>query len=320
MQVAEQAVRDQRRAGPHPQPKAAGKDEKAEGKGEKKTPAADETVTFAAGSFVVRMDQPLSRLADTLLDTQYVRGDERVYDDTGWTLGLTKNLECTRIVNQDVLAVPMHPWNGRRFPSSRALKGAALAIENTADTDLVRLRTALPGVRMLVAEEEIKGTRARPGRHGPGAPGRRRSTPPVTQALASLSLRVEALESLPTVKTHELALPRVAVLHTWLSTQDDGWYRLALEDLKLPYSYISTQDVARDPDLRGSFDVIIFPPVGTEHRAGHRQRTSARAPAPMEEDTAHPEPRRRPDRRHAPRPRLWPGSRTSGASWRRVAS
>jgi hypothetical protein len=67
---------------------------------------------------------------------------------------------------------------------------------------------------------------------------------------------------MPAVKTHELALPRVAVLHTWLSTQDEGWYRLALEELKLPYSYISTQQVAKEPQLRASYDVIIFPPVG----------------------------------------------------------
>jgi hypothetical protein len=239
-------------------PKPAGEDEK--GKKEKKSPAANEAVAFAAGSFVVRMDQPLSRLADTLLDTQYVRGDERVYDDTGWTLGLTKNLECTRIVNQDVLTVPMRPWRASA-PPSRTLKGLALAIENTADTDLVRLRTTLPHVRMLVTEEEIKGTKARPA----GTilvPLDDADRTAVTQAVASLSLRAEALETLPAVKTHALALPRVAVLHTWLSTQDEGWYRLALEDLKLPYSYISTQVVAKETDLRGSYDVIIFPPVG----------------------------------------------------------
>ena len=45
---------------------------------------------FAKGSYVIRMDQPYSRLADTLLDVQYVRGDERVYDDTGWTLGYSE--------------------------------------------------------------------------------------------------------------------------------------------------------------------------------------------------------------------------------------
>ncbi|HLJ75237.1 MAG TPA: M14 family zinc carboxypeptidase, partial [Thermoanaerobaculia bacterium] len=34
--------------------------------------AKDEPVTFGAGSFIVRLDKPYSRLADTMLDTQYV--------------------------------------------------------------------------------------------------------------------------------------------------------------------------------------------------------------------------------------------------------
>src|SRR5258708_25477914 len=43
---------------------------------------------FPAGSYVVRMDQPYSRMADMLLDTQYYNvNDPRPYDDTGWTLG-----------------------------------------------------------------------------------------------------------------------------------------------------------------------------------------------------------------------------------------
>ena len=94
---------------------AAGtKPEKVASKGEEKP--KDDTLTFPAGSFVVRMDQPYSRLADALLDTQYVRGEERVYDDTGWTLGYARNLEFSRIVNQEVLAVPMRPWD----PTARA--------------------------------------------------------------------------------------------------------------------------------------------------------------------------------------------------------
>src|SRR5205823_3741002 len=55
-----------------------------------------------AGSFVVRMDQPYSRLADAVLDTQYVRGEERVYDDTGWTLGYP----YTYISTQDAARTP----------------------------------------------------------------------------------------------------------------------------------------------------------------------------------------------------------------------
>ena len=219
----------------------------------------EESTRFAAGSFIVRMDQPYSRLADTLLDTQYVRADERVYDDTGWTLGYARNLEFTRVVNPEVLAVPMRPWNGTS-PARPALAGAALAVANTADTDLVRLRTALPGTRMLVAEEAFKG--ARPWPVGTVlVPLEGGTRPEVARVLASLALDTEALPALPAVRTHELALPRVALVHTWLSTQNEGWYRLALEDLKLPFAYLSTQQLAREPDLRATYDVILFPPV-----------------------------------------------------------
>jgi hypothetical protein len=57
-------------------------------------------------------------------------------------------------------------------------------------------------------------------------------------------------------------VPRIALVHTWLSTQTEGWWRMALDKLHVPYTYISTQDVSRDPDLRGKFDAILFGPVG----------------------------------------------------------
>src|SRR5206468_11733670 len=44
--------------------------------------------------------------------------------------------------------------------------------------------------------------------------------------------------------------------------QDEGWFRLGLESLGIPYSYISTQEVARTPNLREKFDVILFAPTG----------------------------------------------------------
>src|SRR4030095_3143986 len=70
-----------------------------------------------------------------------------------------------------------------------------------------------------------------------------------------------SLSAMPQVKTRELRAPRVAVLHTWISTQDEGWWRLALESMGVPYDYISTQDVARMPELRAQDDVMLFPPV-----------------------------------------------------------
>ena len=51
-------------------------------------------------------------------------------------------------------------------------------------------------------------------------------------------------------------------MHTWLNTQTEGWWRQAFDFLRIPYSYISTQDAAADPDLNAKYDAIIFPPGG----------------------------------------------------------
>ncbi|TAM50752.1 MAG: hypothetical protein EPN53_07445 [Acidobacteria bacterium] len=225
---------------------------------QQRQPTGTEPIRFAAGSLIVRMDQPFSRLADTLLDTQYVRGDDRVYDDSGWTLAFARNLDCRRIVNPDVLAVPMHAWREGGAPA--VIKGAALAVAGTADTDLVRMRTALPGVRMLVTLAATDGPQPWPA----GTvivPLAGADTAAIAGALAHLNLRTQALAAMPAVATREWTVPRIALLHTWLSTRQEGWFRLAFEDLGLPYDYISTQRVATEPNLRARYDVIVFPPA-----------------------------------------------------------
>ncbi len=222
-------------------------------------------VSFAAGSFVVRMDQPYSRFADALLDTQYVRGSDNLYDDAGWTVGYARNLQWKRVVNQEVLQVPMHPWQGSTLipPDERPkLWGtAALAVTAAADTDLVRLRFALPKVDMRVTEEEVTGQTPIPkGTVLVMLDGADRDN--VAEVLAGLDLEVRPLLAAPEVASHSLETPRIALLHSWLDTEREGWYRLALESLGVPYDYISTQDVAAEQDPGSRWDVIIFPPAG----------------------------------------------------------
>src|SRR5438045_9271370 len=63
---------------------------------------------FPAGSFVIRMDQPYSRMADMLMDTQYYNvADPRPYDDTGWTMGALRNVKTVRVTDKSVLQAPM---------------------------------------------------------------------------------------------------------------------------------------------------------------------------------------------------------------------
>jgi hypothetical protein len=242
--------------------KGGGKSERADAKPSgKDAKPENEKIAFPAGSFIIRMDQPYSRLADTLLDTQYVLGQERVYDDTGWTLGYTKNVDWKRIVNQDVLKVPMHPWDGNLKPRAVAVKGKAIAISNHADTDLVRLRYELADAKFAVLEGDLKVA----GGTLPAGTIVVEASDRVRQALASMgSLEYQSLAAWPAAKMHDMPLPRIAILHSWLDTQDEGWFRLAFDALKVPYDYISTQRVASSADLRSRYDVIVFPPAGGE--------------------------------------------------------
>ncbi len=51
------------------------------------------------------------------------------------------------------------------------------------------------------------------------------------------------------------------MLHTWLNTEVEGWWRIEFDRFKVPFEYISTQDVAKDADLRSKYDVIVFAPI-----------------------------------------------------------
>lgn len=57
-------------------------------------------------------------------------------------------------------------------------------------------------------------------------------------------------------------LGRVALVHTWQSTQNEGWFRMAFDAAGVPYTYISVHDLRDTADLKSKFDVIILPPTG----------------------------------------------------------
>jgi hypothetical protein len=228
-------------------------------KEEKKEP---ESVTFSSGSYVVRMDQPFSRLADALLDVQYVRGDERVYDDCGWTLGYSKNVEWKRVVNQEILKTPMHEWNGQLTTTKPSISGKVVAIRNFADTDLVRLRYALPSAKFSISEAAYKEKTADWPAGTVWVSLEGADSTKILDALSTTALDYSILSAQPQIAMHEMPIPRLAVLHSWLDTQDEGWYRVALDELHVSYDYISTQDVSKMADLRSKYDVILFPPTG----------------------------------------------------------
>jgi len=145
-----------------------------------KADASTKDGKFAAGSYVIRMDQPYSRMADMMLDSQYYKpSDPASYDDTSWQLGPLFDLKTSRVTDLALLKAPMAP-----------------------------------------APFQDSG-------------------------------------SYPSVGT-----ARVAIVHTWQDTQDEGWARLAFENAHIPYKYVSVHELRDTPDLKSKYDAIVIPQAG----------------------------------------------------------
>jgi hypothetical protein len=219
--------------------------------------------TFAAGSIVVRMDQPYSRAADALLDRQYWAPDDpqkHPYDDTGWSFSQLFNLKVTRVTDTAILKADMKPVEDPAALAGRLDgDGSLVAIANTGQTTLLALVYKLKGAGIQTVDKPFDAG----DRHF--AAGSLLisgvSDDALKTALHDLSLDAVRLSVAPIVAAHAVTAPRIAIMHTWLATQTEGWWRYAFDAAGVPYDYISTQTIAKQDDLRAKYDAIVFAPV-----------------------------------------------------------
>ena len=236
----------------------------------KKPEFTTETRQFPAGSYVVRMDQPYSRIADMLLDHQYwspTDPQKSIYDDTAWTFGEMGNVQVVRVADVKVLDAPVERVNGDvRAPGGVKGSGAVYLANHNTDNALMTLRYRFKDATMDASEEpfEVGGQKFNRG----SFIIRKVNGTELDRAASELGLKILAVETAPSVKTHPIKAARIAMMHTWLGTQDEGWWRLALDKLKIPFDYISTQDVAKNSSLNSKYDVILFAPVGRGNPMG----------------------------------------------------
>ncbi|HUD99902.1 MAG TPA: M14 family zinc carboxypeptidase [Bryobacteraceae bacterium] len=222
--------------------------------------------TFPAGSYVLRMDQPYSRIADALLDYQYWAPNDPqkdIYDDTGWTFGELGNVQVARVTDAKVLDAEMHAVEGA-VAALGGVEGAGdiFLINHNADSGLITLRYRFPDASFEAAEEPFEAAGHKFNRGSFMVRGV--AAGDLSKAAAELGVAVYATAAAPEVKTHAVRAARIAVMHTWYSAQSDGWWRLEFDRLKVPFDYISTQTVAASGSgaggLRAKYDVIVFPP------------------------------------------------------------
>jgi hypothetical protein len=218
-------------------------------------------IRVEAGDYVIRADQPFRTLADMYFSIQnYPPQNPRPYDDTGWTFQLMRDITILPVTDASILDQHVSLVTANvTAPGGITGEGPVLVVDDTADNNLVTFRFRNAAVKMLAAEEdfELAGHRFRAG--AIIVPAADRGT--LEPMLKALGLSAWAVASPPEVRTHELDVPRIGYVHTWTRTQDEGWWRAALDTFGVPYTYFADQKL-KEGNLRAKYDVIVFPHVG----------------------------------------------------------
>jgi hypothetical protein len=222
--------------------------------------------SYPAGSFIVKRNQPYGRLAKIFLDKQdYPKPDKgaqplRTYDDSAWTMGLMSHVKVVGSADLAALDIPVQPVDRYEVPGTIDASGSAnYAVLDFGSLNFATLRYRLKDTAVLVAEKSFTdgghtipaGSFIVPG----SAYGR------LKQAIEPLGLTAVGLADKPSVPTHKVALPKVAVYSTWGATQNVGWVRYAFDQYETPYSLIFKDDLKKG-HLHGRYDIIIIPSQG----------------------------------------------------------
>jgi hypothetical protein len=215
----------------------------------------------AAGDYVIRADQPYRTMADMYFSLQnYAPANPRPYDDTGWTMQLMRNVKLLPVADKGVQAQPMTLIAADvKAPGGIEGTGPVVVVDHTSDNATVTFRFKHADVKMLAAEEDftLNGHKFRAGAFI--IPGADRAK--LEPTLKELGLSAWAVAAAPSVKTHDLDVPRIGYVHSWSNTQNEGWVRAALDNFGVPYTYFGDIKL-REGNLRAKYDVIVFPHVG----------------------------------------------------------
>jgi hypothetical protein len=244
--------------------------------------------------YVVLLDQPYRNLAVSLLTKQNFSKEAKFppYDDIAWTLGYLYGVDVRaedsvkysvaslRLLNADV----KYEGEIKGTGSSYILNYKA---QNFLLPALYWLRSANKNATATVLDtktilEETKDTVAAGAVLFKGI-----NQEQVKKLSQQFGLDLIAIKNIPGTQQHIVNLPRVAIYHTWYSTQDEGWSRYTFEQLGIPFTSINKDDLKKG-DLRKRFDVILIPRTGGSASDFINEIDSKFGPMPYTKTAAFP--------------------------------
>ena len=214
-------------------------------------------ITYPAGSYVIKRDQPYGRLAKNLLERQqYPDARLNTYDDSGWSMGFAMGVDVVEVGDSSILKTPVTIVDKASLPGTlKGSTGNTIAVAHLGSNSMVTFRYLLRAVPMKVAEQSFAAgdTTYPAGSFVIDA----KHAKVIRPLIDSLGLTATYLASAPTVRLHDADVPRVAIYSQWSGTQNLGWYRLTFDEFKIPFTLIYKERVQQG-NLRKDFDVILM--------------------------------------------------------------
>ena len=245
--------------------------------------------SYAAGTYVVRLDQPYRNYAMDLLTPQHYPADAtEPYDDVSWELPAHYHLAVTPIADARVRAADLTLLQEPPQPQGHVTGvAAAFVLRDSGQEGLLEARYRLSRFRIDIAEQ--------PFRIGdidyPAGSWLLGSQPGLASALretaSALALEFASVDSLPEVAKHSAKAPRLGLWVPWADTDTIGWARYALDQRHIPYTYVRDEDI-RAGNLQRRFDVLLYGHVDLELAEQIQGIPRAWSPMPFKKTAATP--------------------------------
>jgi hypothetical protein len=212
-----------------------------------------------AGDWIVRMDQPYTQTVRTLLAIQHFKPDDpSPYDDTGWTIDELRHVTTLKIADPAVLRAPMTPLTtDATVAGAISGSGGVLLVPHLGDWRSAVLPWKTGRAKVTVADTAFSvGGRT----YDRGTFIIENADAPARDAIVALGLGGTATGAAPAVRRHAVTAPRVALVHSWIETQNEGWIRYAFDRMGVPYTYMADQKLVQ-PRALEKFDVVVLPHI-----------------------------------------------------------
>ena len=182
---------------------------------------------FAAGSYVIHMQQPFSAWAKTLLERQdypdlrlFPGGPpKQPYDVTAQTLPMLMGVDVVTV--KDSFGASLKPASGYSFQLNRAAAGGALA---ASDADSWKQVTQLWKLQKAVYRDAASGDFFASAGNG----------------------------------RKQIKAPRIGLYVSYFPSMDEGWTRWLFDNFGFAYTSLQNADVQAG-NLRARFDAIVIP-------------------------------------------------------------